>query len=85
MFGVSPKVDKAIYSLCTEITITYSRGVTMYTFVGPDGMPHALVYYYMKYRVFSYDSFSKFTEEEFIDWLRKLVPDTARFTCLSQQ
>jgi hypothetical protein len=85
MFAVSPKVDKVIYALCTEITITYSRGVTMYTFVGPDDIPYALVYYCMKYRVFSHNSLSKFTEEEVIDWLKGLVPDTARFTCLFQQ
>lgn len=85
MFAVSPKVDKAIYGLCTEITITYSSGVTMYTFVGPDDIPYALVYYCMKYRVFSYNNFSKFTEEEVIDWLKGLVPTQQRFTCLFLQ
>lgn len=84
MFGVSPKVDKAIYSLCTEITITYSRGVTMYTFVGPNGLPYALAYYCMKYRLFSNCSYDKFTEEKLIDYLRSIVPE-GKFTCLFQR
>ena len=84
MFGVSPKVDKAVYALCTEITITYSRGVTMYTFVGPDGLPYALTYHCMKYRLFSISTFDKFSEDELIDYLKSLAPDM-EFTCLFQQ
>jgi hypothetical protein len=29
MFSISPNVDKVIYSLCTNVTITVSKGVTI--------------------------------------------------------
>lgn len=78
MFAVSPKVDKAIYGLCTEITITYSRGVTMYTFVAPDNLPYSLIYYCLHYHVFTLYNKWRFNEEELLEWLRELAKDNQK-------
>lgn len=78
MFNVSPKVDKVLYSLCTNITITSSNGATMYTFVAPDNLPYSLIYYCLHYHVFTFYSKWRFNEEELIEWLRKLAKDNRK-------
>lgn len=73
MLGVSAKVDKAVYALCTNITITSTRGVTMYTFIAPDGIPYSMVYYQVQYKVFAHYGQLVFNETSFINWLRRLA------------
>lgn len=73
MLGISSKVDKVIYALCTNITITASKGITFYTFVAPNGTPYALTYYCLKYKLFAHYGVKSFNEEEVIEWLRKLA------------
>ena len=73
MLGVSAKVDKAVYALCTNITITSTRGMTMYTFVAPDGIPYSMVYYQVQYKVFAHYGVMIFNETGVINWLRRLA------------
>ena len=73
MLGVSSKVDKVVYALCTDITITSSRGMTMYTFVAPDRIPYSMVYYHVQYKVFAHYGQFIFNEIGFINWLRRLA------------
>ena len=73
MLGVSAKVDKVVYALCTDITITSSKGVTMYTFVAPDGIPYSMTYYQVHYKVFAHYGAFDFNDQGFINWLRRLA------------